>query len=179
MIRRELDLTESPNPLKISVGGKEEYIFSYYGDGIVSQDIQFDLVKAGSEVKVLGLILGLKDAKIDLNVQVNHLVPNTKCTVLVKAVLKDKSKLDFFGKLFVSKGAHGSDSFLDQRTLLLGDGAGVDSTPQLEILANNVKCSHKVSMSKPSVDEIFYMSSRGLFRDNAVELISKGFLAYE
>jgi len=178
-MRIDLSNPQVQGPFQVSVKESEEYIFFYNEDKDISRNVRFDLVKAGSEVKVLGLILGLKDAKIDLNVQVNHLVPNTKCTVLVKAVLKDKSKLDFFGKLFVSKGAHGSDSFLDQRTLLLGDGAGVDSTPQLEILANNVKCSHKVSMSKPSVDEIFYMSSRGLFRDNAVELISKGFLAYE
>jgi len=135
-----------------------------------------NLVGEASEISITGRFLLTGNTKRVINVTLNHLGENTKGRINIKAVLKDKAKLYFNGCLVVNKKAIGTDTYLSNRNLLVGEEAFVESVPSLEIKNAKVKASHGVTIGKVNEDEIYYMESRGLSHTDAEQLITFGFL---
>lgn len=140
--------------------------------------ISINLVKTGDKREVREVIIGKDNQEFDVNVNVSHNSKNTYSRVFIKAVLYDSAKLNFLGNIKINKNASGSDSFLTQKTLVLGENNVVNSIPQLEIENNNVKCSHAVTISRPNKEHIFYLTSRGISKEKAAGLIVEGFLRW-
>ena len=140
--------------------------------------ISINLIKKGDKREVNNTIIGRENQEFDVNVNVTHKAKNTYSRVFIKAVLYDNAKLNFLGNIKINKSAEGSDSFLTQKTLIIGGNTVVNSTPQLEIENNNVKCSHSVSILRPDEEYLFYLTSRGVSREKAVSLIVEGFLKW-
>ena len=143
--------------------------------GSVSKSLDVILDKEGSSVEILGVYAGLSSEKIDLTVNVIHKAFNTKSLTQIRGVLKDSSSSLFKGVIKIEKKAQKTDSYLDHDVLILGDKARNESQPMLEIEADDVKATHGATTGRISEEEIFYLMSRGLSREEAVKIILEGF----
>ena len=106
-----------------------------------------------------------------------HEAPNCTSNLLCKNVLRNEAKSIFSGLIKVSKEAQHTDAYQTNRNLLLSSEAKADSLPGLEILANEVKCSHGATTSRIDPQELFYLQSRGMSLKDAEKLIALGFLS--
>lgn len=121
------------------------------------------------------LSLGRNQQLFDQRTIQHHLAPNSRSNLLFKNALLDKSKSVFSGLIKVETEAQNTDSFQTNRNLLLSPKAEADSLPGLEILANEVKCSHGATTSKIDEQELFYLQSRGMTKKLSEKLIVLGF----
>ncbi len=103
----------------------------------------------------------------------NHLTGETE----VKAVVEDGGEILLKGKILIEKDAVGAEAFLRFKVLLLGENARAEVDPELEILCNQVKASHAASVGQIDEEQLFYLMSRGLSKQDAVKLIVEAFLS--
>jgi len=142
-----------------------------------SSEVSLDLVfeKEGCSCHLIGMYV-LKDGeKLDLKTSARHLVRNTSCLQDVRGVLKDNSESKYVGSIIIEKNASLTESFLDDNVLVLGNGTRNQSDPTLEIKNNDVKASHGSTTGRVNEEEISYLSSRGLSKTEAENLIVEGF----
>jgi Fe-S cluster assembly protein SufD len=137
----------------------------------------FQLNRPDTALELLIIFIGHKNANLNLDLKVEHLVPGTRANISFKAVLFDRSKVEFTGNLAVSSRAQKSDTFLKCDTLLLSSDAQSRVVPSLEIIADDVKAGHAASSGKPDQDTLFYLMSRGLDLNFARNLLVQSFLA--
>lgn len=135
-----------------------------------------ELLGEGASVFVKGTFLVQDSDKVDINLIVHHKAKNTRAETLLKGVARDSASVRFFGRIKIDEGCGASNSFLTERILLLSDTAKAEAVPELEILTDDVKCSHAASVSKIPDEQIFYLQSRGIDKKNAEDLIVEGFL---
>lgn len=105
--------------------------------------------------------------------------PRQKGEVVVKVVVMDNGFLDLSGIIKIKKRANMAEAFLRQKVLLVGQNSRAEARPELEIETDEVKASHAASVGRIDEEEIFYLMSRGLERDEAIELIISAFLGEE
>ena len=129
---------------------------------------------ASAFVNGVFLLSGSKHHEIKTNI--NHLVENTKSYQLIKGVLEDESKAVYQGKIFVDSKAQKTDGYQLSKAILLNDNTEFNAKPELEIYADDVKCSHGSSSGSLNEDSIFYLMSRGLNYKEAKKLLINGFL---
>lgn len=134
-----------------------------------------NIAGAGAEFNNFSLSLGSDEQLFDQRTIQHHIAPNGKSNLLFKNALLGKSKSVFSGLIKVDPLAQNTDSFQTNRNLLLSKEAEADSLPGLEILANEVKCSHGATTSKIDEQELFYLQSRGISKSVAEKLIVLGF----
>jgi Fe-S cluster assembly protein SufD len=104
-----------------------------------------------------------------------HAVSHTSANSIYKAVLDDQSQLGFRGAIRTLKGAQHTDSFLNDHTLYLSEDSKADVLPSLDVDANDVRCAHGASIGMIDAEQIFYLMSRGLPREEAEQMIVAGF----
>ena len=129
----------------------------------------------GAEVIMDGLYITSAGQHMDHHTVVDHRVPNTTSNQLYKGVLLDKARAVFNGKVFVRRDAQHTAAFQTNKNLLLGMDAEIDTKPQLEIDANDVKCSHGATVSRLNNDEIFYLQSRGIAKKESEDMLCLAF----
>ena len=139
-------------------------------------DIECDLIEQGSKCNILAAIFLNKNEHQEIKTRINHLSPNCKSHQKIKNVLSSESKGVYQGKIFVKDIAQKTDAYQLSKALLLNDNAEFDSKPELEIYADDVKCSHGSTSGSIENDALHYLMTRGLRRDEAVGLLIKGFL---
>ena len=130
-----------------------------------------------SFASINALQLQYSDFVHEIKLQVNHNEEQTKSSQFVKSALHDESIAVFQGKIFVDSKAQKTDGYQLSRALLLSDNVKFFSKPELEIYADDVKCSHGSSSGSIDEESIFYLRSRGIDEKSAKELMIKGFLA--
>ena len=118
-----------------------------------------------------------KDCYHEIKLLMNHNEENTKSSQFIKTALYDQSNSSFQGKIFVDSKAQKTDGYQLSRALLLSDNAKFFSKPELEIYADDVKCSHGSSSGNIDDESIFYLRSRGINEKDAKDMMIKGFLA--
>ena len=133
------------------------------------------LTGEGADFENSSVTLGRKGQLFDQRTMQHHLAPNGKSRLTFKNALTDESKSIFSGLIKVENEAQQTNSYQTNRNLLLSNEAEADSMPGLEILANEVKCSHGATTSKIDDQELFYLLSRGINRSVAERLIVLGF----
>ncbi len=106
---------------------------------------------------------------------IDHAVPNCTSHELYKGVLDDESRGVFTGKIIVRQDAQKTDAKQSNKNLLLSDHAQIDARPQLEIFADDVKCTHGATVGRISDDQLFYLISRGIDRIQAGHILSYAF----
>lgn len=119
------------------------------------------------------LFLGKKNNKSEFHVQVIHEAPNTKSLVRIRSALFDTSKIHAFGNITIEKNAFGAEAFLEMRALLLGPKAQARFDPTLDIFENDVRASHAASVGRISMEELFYLQSRGFKKKEAEKILLK------
>ena len=129
----------------------------------------------GAECWVDGLYLVGGEQHADTHSVIDHKQPHCTSHQLYKGILDGKSRAVFNGKVFVRHGALGTDANQTNKNLLLSNDAHVDTKPQLEILADDVKCAHGAAIGQLDEDELFYLASRGIHQDLARNLLTYGF----
>ncbi len=139
-------------------------------------EIDMDLEKENSNCFILsGLCLGEKEHQ-EIKTRINHLAPNCKSYQKIKNVLENNSKGIYQGKIFVKDIAQKTDAYQLSKALILDDKAEFNAKPELEIYADDVKCSHGSTSGSIDKDAIHYLMTRGLELSKAKKLLIKGFL---
>jgi Fe-S cluster assembly protein SufD len=140
-------------------------------------DIVALLDGSGAECVLDGLYVAGDGQHVDCRTTVDHRQPHGSSRELFKGVLSGKSRGIFNGRVVVRKDAQKTDAQQKNENLLLGVGAEVDSQPQLEIEADDVKCSHGSTIGQLDEDAVFYLRSRGIGEAEAIALLTRGFAA--
>ena len=146
------------------------------GASVSRVDLNAKLLGPGATSDMLGLYFGDGSQHFDFNTSQDHTVPNTSSDLLYKGALDGASRSVFRGIIRVHEGAQRTDAYQTNRTLLLSNDARADSLPNLEIEADDVKCSHGATVGELDADAKFYLMSRGLDRVQAERLVVLGFL---
>ena len=140
-------------------------------------DMQFDLIGEKSNCKLLsGLFLTNNDHQ-EIKTRLNHLAPNCKSHQNIRNVLESESKGIYQGKIFVKSVAQKTDAYQLSKGLILSDQSEFNTKPELEIYADDVKCSHGSTSGNVDEDSIHYLMTRGLSKNQAVKLLINGFLS--
>lgn len=135
-----------------------------------------EITQPGGHAEIKGAFLAEGKDDINIEVLIVHKAPHTTANTTLKGVAKDQSKIRFLGRIIIEEGCGDTNSFLEERILLLSDQAKAEAVPELEILADDVKCSHAATVSRIPKEHLFYLQSRGISQAKAEEMIVKGFL---
>jgi Fe-S cluster assembly protein SufD len=134
------------------------------------------LAGAGARSDMLAVSIAGADQEFDQRTLQDHLQPNTTSDLLYKNALSDNARTVFSGLIKVERGAHRTDAYQKVRNLLLSDESEANSMPGLEILADDVRCTHGATSGQVEPEELFYLLSRGIPERKAKGLIVNGFL---
>jgi Fe-S cluster assembly protein SufD len=134
------------------------------------------MIGTGARSDMLAVSIATGDQEFDQRTLQDHLKPNTTSDLLYKNSLNDRARSIFSGLIKVERGAHGTDAYQKVRNLLLSDEAEANSLPGLEILADNVRCTHGATSGQVAPEELFYLKSRGIPENTAKGLVVRGFL---
>ncbi len=156
-------------------GSKINTIFGSFGSAFHRLKSNTLLEGEGASSEILCAYKGRNRQHIDFTVNAHHTVPHTYNNVLAKGALSDKSTAVFRGLIKIDKTAQQTDSYLADHTLLLSDDALANSIPSLQIDANDVKASHGATIGQIDEEQLFYLMSRGLAREEAKHLVVTGF----
>jgi Fe-S cluster assembly protein SufD len=137
--------------------------------------IENDLAGEGATSRVTGAYFADGDQHLDYDTFQEHIAPNTESDFAFKGALRENASAVWRGMIRVEKDAQKTNAYQENRNLLLSDKAHADSIPGLEIMANDVRCTHGATLGKVSRDELFYLMARGLSREQAERLIVRGF----
>ncbi len=145
------------------------------GGRLVKGEISTYLNGQGASAEVAGVVLGADNEKYSFNTIEEHNAPDTRSNIHFRTALKDSSTSIYQGIIRVDREAQRTDAYQSNKNLLLGSGAKADSIPKLEILADDVRCSHGATVGPVDQEQVFYLMSRGLTAAEAEELIVLGF----
>ena len=145
----------------------------------VSYNLKMDVTLAGegAEANIYGAYVCGSDEKVRIAVDMHHDHPHCNSRQLFKGIAGGVSKVDFYGKIIVAQDAQKTEAYQENHNILLSDGAKVDTKPQLEIYADDVKCSHGATIGRLNEEEQFYMRSRGISLEDAKVLQMISFIA--
>lgn len=153
--------------------------FSHYnisfGGGLVRSDLNTKLAGEYGECNYWGLYLGVGKQHIDNHTFVDHAKPNCPSNELYKGILDDESKGVFNGKILVQQPAQKTNAYQSNKTVLLSKKATIDTKPQLEIYADDVKCSHGATVGHLDDTAYFYIRSRGVPEEAAMSMLIQAF----
>ena len=166
----------SYNNVKQQANSISETFILSSGSKFFKNEINCDLQGHHSSAFVNGIFDLDDENHHEIKSNINHLVENTKSYQLVKSVLEKKSKAVYQGKIFVSSEAQKTDGYQLSNAILLSENSEFNAKPELEIYADDVKCSHGSSSGSLDENSIFYLMSRGLNYKDAKKLLINGFL---
>lgn len=146
------------------------------GSSITRNDLNIILNGEGSEAILNGLYLLNDKQHADNHTLVEHRAPNCQSNQYYKGILNGSSHGVFNGKIHVFPIAQQTNSYQLNKNLLLGKNCLIDTKPQLEIFADDVKCTHGATIGQLNEEEIFYLQSRGISREAAVKMLARGFV---
>ena len=147
------------------------------GGAIARHDLRARLAGENVETLLYGLYLATGEQLVDNHTAIFHDQPNCRSWEVYKGILDGKSHAVFNGKVFVQPEAQKTDAKQTNRNLLLSDGAKVDTKPQLEIFADDVKCTHGATVGRIDESAFFYLQSRGIPREEAQRVLTYAFAA--
>jgi Fe-S cluster assembly protein SufD len=179
VLQRESDATWHVGNLQAELGRDARFAARTLtlGGAFVRNDLAVRLAGPGAECDLDGLFLGAGSRLVDNHTLVDHAVPSCTSRELYKGILGGRSRGVFRGRVVVRPDAQKSDARQSSANVLLGSDAEIDTKPQLEIWADDVRCSHGASIGRLDEEALFYLRSRGLGEGAARELLTRGFAA--
>ncbi len=161
--------------IRVGRDAQLDWVFGSLGSRLTKNFADLDLVGPGATGRVSGFYFTDGVQHLDHDTQQNHLAPHTTSDLLFKGALKGRSRSVWQGMIYVAPGAIKTDGYQANRNLVLSEGARADSIPGLEILADDVRCTHGATVGKIDPEQLFYLRSRGIPEKEAVRLIVEGF----
>jgi Fe-S cluster assembly protein SufD len=157
--------------------GQLDWVALGFGSARGKVRMETNLAGEGSHGKVTGAYAGHARQHLDFDTTQEHAAANTVSDLAFRGVLTDRSNAVWRGMIKVDPGAQQTDAFQESRNLLLSKKAHADAIPGLEILANDVRCTHAAAIAQIDPEQVFYLMSRGIPRPVATRLVIEGFLA--
>ncbi len=154
-----------------------DYASFDFGGSLVRNDVVVSIARPGATVNLNGLYLAGANQHIDNHTRIDHRVGPSQSREEYRGILSGRSRCVFNGKAIVHKGADGTDAEQSNHNLLLSATAEIDTKPELEIYADDVKCAHGATVGQLDQSALFYLRSRGLDRDEAAQLLTRAFAA--
>lgn len=160
---------------------KNEIVFSRKGSYVVffhniSGKFIFNLAHSGVELDIYGLFTGKNSDQFNIETIQRHTAPSAVSNLFIKGVFDDKSRFNYQGLIRLEKDAQQSHAYQKNQNLILSPGTFVESKPYLEILANDVFCTHGSTTGKINDEQLFYLKSRGISQEEAKKVIVQGFV---
>lgn len=167
--------------IEIKKTGESRLVFDKPGSYLVyfeniSGDLIFDIKSSGVNLDILGLYVGNKKEEYNVKTFQNHLSPDSVSNLLIKGVFYDASQFYYRGLIRIEKNAQKSHAYQKNQNLMMSDKAFVESKPYLEILANDVFCTHGSTTGRLNEDDLFYAKTRGLDQKEAEAMLVEGFI---
>lgn len=160
---------------RVERSGNLDWIFGAIGSRLTKNFTELDLAGEGAQGRMSGFYFTDGNQHLDHDTQQNHLAPHTTSDLLFKGALKGKSRSVWQGMIYVAPGAQKTDGYQANRNLVLSEGARADSIPGLEILADDVRCTHGATVGKLEAEPLFYLKSRGIPQSEAEKIVVEGF----
>ena len=161
--------------IRVERGGNLDWIFGAIGSRLTKNFSELDLSGEGATGRMSGFYFTDGNQHLDHDTQQNHLAPHTTSDLLFKGALKGKSRSVWQGMIYVAPGAQKTDGYQANRNLVLSEGSRADSIPGLEILADDVRCTHGATVGKLEAEPLFYLKSRGIPQAEAEKIVVEGF----
>ena len=162
---------------KVAREGRLDWIFGAVGSQLTKTFSDLNLTGQGAEGRISGFYFASERQHFDHDTQQNHLAPNTMSDLLYKGALVDQSRSVWQGMINVAPEAQKTDGFQANRNLILSKKARADSIPGLEILADDVRCTHGATVGQLEDLPIYYLMTRGFPREEAERMMIDGFFA--
>ena len=140
-------------------------------------NVSVDLLGPGAEAHLKGLYLCKADEKVNFRIVMHHCAPGCKSTQLFNGIAGGQAQVSFHGTIVVAPEAQQTEAYQENHNIVLTPEAKVTTQPQLEIYADDVKCSHGATVGQLNEDELFYMRSRGIPESEAKTLQMLSFLS--
>ena len=165
------------NQRRANVGrnARMHWVFGLLGGRVNRSQVDTELMATGAETQTRGIYFSHGDQVFDVSTLTHHIGDHCTGDILFKGALRDASRAGFEGMIRVEPTGQQTNSYLSDHILFLSDQAKADSVPGLEILANDVRCSHGATIGMIDEEQVFYLMSRGLDRTSAEKLIVGGF----
>lgn len=162
---------------EFTVKNNEDVTFVIFLNSTKDQNGKVLVKVAGSNanVQILGMIIADGNQKVNLYTLQEHLKEKSVSDLLIKSALFGNSKLYYEGLIKIAKDAQKSNAYQKNQNLLLGEKAWADSRPKLEILANDVRCTHGATIGKINQEVLYYLKTRGISESKAESLVIEGF----
>lgn len=154
----------------------DNFTFNLPGAELIRNNLEIALNGTATETHLMGLYLVADDQLTDNHTAIHHKFPNCDSNEVYKGVLLGNGKAVFNGKVFVERPAQKTNAFQQNNNLLLSDKAQVFAKPQLEIFADDVKCSHGCTVGQFDPESLFYLRARGISEDSARKLLVEAFM---
>jgi len=151
------------------------YIFTLNGN-VIKNNINIKLDAENCKTNIYGLYIINSNQHVDNQTVVDHIKPNSISREYYKGILNDQSTGIFNGKIYVRNDAQNTNAFQSNKNIILSDKSNIKTKPQLEILANDVKCSHGATIGQIDKNQLFYLRSRGIDQPKAISMIVKAFI---
>ena len=161
--------------IRVEKDASLDWIFGAIGSKLTKNFSELDLAGDGAAGRMSGFYFTDGSQHLDHDTQQNHLAQHTTSDLLFKGALKGKSRSVWQGMIYVAKGADKTDGYQANRNLVLDEGARADSIPGLEILADDVRCTHGATVGKLDAEPLFYLQSRGIPPLDAERVMVEGF----
>jgi Fe-S cluster assembly protein SufD len=142
----------------------------------ISGNLIFDIATSNINLNIYGLYVGRKKDEFKISTTQHHRAPSSTSNLLIKGVFYDSAKFFYRGLIRIEKKGQKSHAYQKNQNLLLSKDCFVDSRPNLEILANDVFCTHGSTTGRPDKEVIYYMTTRGINKKQAEKLLVKGFI---
>jgi len=159
----------------VDAGGQLQWTIGALGSRLAKVNQHVALLGPHAEAQVNGVMFTEGRQHLSYHTLQHHREPHCKSDLLYKGALQDQSHLVWRGMIHVDRDAQKTDGYQRNDNLILSDAARVDSIPGLEILADDVRCTHGATSGRVDDEQIFYARSRGLTRKEAVRMIVAGF----
>jgi Fe-S cluster assembly protein SufD len=161
--------------LSLDAGARADLLHIDLGARLARNDLQVALAGHGAEVSAHGLFFADGERHLDNHTRIDHRAPRTVSRELYRGIADGRGRGVFNGKVIVHAGAAGTDAQLRSQNLLLSQGAEIDTKPELEIYADEVKCSHGATTGQLDPMAVFYLRSRGIPADDARRMLIAAF----
>lgn len=170
-----------PKHIEVQAGGSLEIVIISVAEspaadrfGLASDIL---LTGEGATCKISGAVLCHGSNASDIRLDIRHIAAGCSSTQSFRTIAAGNAKCSFHGKIIVSVGAQKTEAYQESHSILLSENAKVETLPQLEIYADDVKCSHGATIGKLDENEIFYMRSRGISEKQASEMLLHAFIS--
>jgi Fe-S cluster assembly protein SufD len=164
--------------VQVELGGHAEYESHQFalGGKLKRRELQVALAQPGASARLFGTYLGRNSQQVDFRTVLDHKAPHCTSTELIKGLVRDEARAVFNGRIHIHRDAQQTSAEMSNKNLLLSKTAEVNTKPELEIYADDVKCSHGATVGQLDGDALFYLRSRGISTADACQILSDAFV---